>query len=268
MNTKFGLKVLLIIVFLLAVIISVAVKSGSGYKEPTVVQMEAIVKNDNAIVQTEETYDPENIEDEIDQLKELIEFNGNKINYYKLKNTDESIVDLYEKNLSRDQEVLNYFLELNKQSIMEEETIVEEFPTASIIWNYLKELGYNNYVCAGLLGNIMVECGGNTLKDIRYNLWNKQKTHYGICQWSKKYYPDVIESSLEYQLYYLQDTIEYQMNTYGYLYQSKFNYQSFISLQDEKKVALAFAKCYERCNSGSYHMRKVCATIAYNYFAK
>ena len=38
----------------------------------------------------------------------------------------------------------------------------EEYPTATYIWTYFKDLGYSNQVCAGILGNIMAETGGNT----------------------------------------------------------------------------------------------------------
>ena len=39
----------------------------------------------------------------------------------------------------------------------------DEYPEAYKIWHYLKKLGYNDYVCAGIMGNIMAECGGQTL---------------------------------------------------------------------------------------------------------
>lgn len=43
----------------------------------------------------------------------------------------------------------------------------EEYPVATYIWSYFKELGYSNQVCAGILGNIMAEVGGQTL-NIQY----------------------------------------------------------------------------------------------------
>ena len=39
----------------------------------------------------------------------------------------------------------------------------DKYPEAYKIWHYLKKLGYNDYVCAGIMGNIMAECGGQTL---------------------------------------------------------------------------------------------------------
>ena len=41
---------------------------------------------------------------------------------------------------------------------------------------------------------------------------------------------------------------------------------SFLNLNDEKEVAKAFAKCYERCGSSSLNQRQKNATTAYNYF--
>ena len=47
---------------------------------------------------------------------------------------------------------------------------------------------------------------------------------------------------------------------------SEFNFNSFLNLNDEKEVAKAFAKCYERCGSSSLNQRQKNATTAYNYF--
>lgn len=138
----------------------------------------------------------------------------------------------------------------------------KEYPVATYIWRYFKELGYSDQVCAGILGNIMCEVGGGTL-NIKYDA--KSSYYYGMCQWSKAY-SDVWGTSLEEQCDYLINTIQYELDTYGYAYKKGFSYNSFITLESEKDVALAFAKCYERCASGSYSARQKCATIAYNYF--
>ena len=119
----------------------------------------------------------------------------------------------------------------------------EEYPTATYIWTYFKDLGYSNQVCAGILGN----------------------GYYGICQWNKAY-SNVWGASLEEQCDYLRDTIEYEFDTFGYVYKRNFDYNSFLDLTDIKSAALAFAKCYERCGSGSYYTRQQNAIAAYNYF--
>lgn len=44
----------------------------------------------------------------------------------------------------------------------------EKYPEATEVWMYLRYgLGYNEYVCAGILGNMMAEVGGGTL-DLKY----------------------------------------------------------------------------------------------------
>ena len=138
----------------------------------------------------------------------------------------------------------------------------EEYPTATYIWSYLKDLGYNNAICAGILGNIMAEVGGGTLY-LQSTIYGDG--YYGICQWNKAY-SNVWGASLEEQCNYLRDTIEYEFDTFGYAYKRNFNYDSFLDLTDIKSAALAFAKCYERCSSRSYYTRQQNAVAAYNYF--
>lgn len=141
----------------------------------------------------------------------------------------------------------------------------EEYPVASKIWKSLKEAGYNDYVCAGIMGNIMAEVGGQTL-NLKWDLVDKSGVYYGICQWNKNYYPSVWDRNLDYQILYLKESIEYQLDTYGRNYRRNFNYQSFCKLDDAEQAALAFAKCYERCASSTYKIRQENAVIAYNYF--
>lgn len=141
-----------------------------------------------------------------------------------------------------------------------------QYPHATTIWRFLSEdLGYNDYVCAGILGNIMNEVGGNTL-NIKYWLYNPSGYYYGICQWNKGAYGSVHGTDLQTQLNFLANTIEYEFNTYGSKYQRGFNYNSFVSLTDERSAALAFAKCCERCSSSSYTVRQNNAEKAYKYF--
>jgi hypothetical protein len=137
-----------------------------------------------------------------------------------------------------------------------------EYPNAAYIWNYFKDLGYNDYVCAGLLGNMMREVGGGTL-NIQY--WLYGNGYYGICQWSKGY-SSVWGTDLETQCNFLRDTIEYEMNTYGSNYYRGFNYDAFLNLQDASAAALAFSKCYERGASYTHAYAQTNAIIAYNYF--
>ena len=140
----------------------------------------------------------------------------------------------------------------------------EEYPVATEVWIYLKNLGYNDYICAGIIGNMMAETTGGTLA-LRYDVGT---SHYGLCQWSTYYYPEMVGSTLEEQLDFLRDTIEYQIDYGGFVYQSDFGYDEFIQLEDEREAALGFAMAYERCAPEHYWVRADFAEIAYNFFVR
>ena len=143
-----------------------------------------------------------------------------------------------------------------------------EYPTATKVWKYMRqELGWSEAVCAGVMGNIMAECGGQTL-NIDPNLYDAATgQYYGICQWSAQYNGEVHGTSLDFQLKYLKGTVESEFSTFGYLYGgSGFGYESFKQIERPEDVALAFAMCYERCSAKTYYIREENALKAYKYF--
>lgn len=144
-------------------------------------------------------------------------------------------------------------------------TQMNEYPVASTVWKLLKEAGYNDYVCAGIIGNMMAECGGQTL-DLNPYDYSDGGYYYGLCQWNAGVYGYVFGGDVEYQIEVLLDTIEYELDTYGSNYYYGFDHDSFINLTDEQDAALAFAQCYERCGSAYYYIRQINATEAYDYF--
>ena len=159
-----------------------------------------------------------------------------------------------------------YFLEYYQLLLIEEEEAeweqrYEEYPEATTIWLYLTvEMGYNEYVAAGVLGNIMNEAGGNSL-NINPSAHNPAG-YYGICQWNSSMYGDIWYCNLVEQLDYLNRTIEYEYDSCGNM-----SYESFCNLTDEREAALSFARSYERCSSVSYGRRQNNATTALNYFS-
>lgn len=169
-------------------------------------------------------------------------------------------------------EIKNEFLRLQEEErIRKEEERIEnekwaqkeaEYPTATYIWKYLKAQGYNDYVCAGILGNMMAETGGNTL-NIQWNIYGG--SYYGICQWSRAY-STIHGGNLQQQCEYLSQTIKKEFDTFGSNYYRGFNYNAFIGMQDSGQAAIAFAKCYERCASAYVNIRATNAYKAYNYF--
>lgn len=134
-----------------------------------------------------------------------------------------------------------------------------EYPDATQVWMSLQSEGLSDVVCAGIMGNIMAEVGGQTL-DISY--WKKQSpsdSYYGICQWNRAGIERMLQgygSNLRAQINFLIDE----------LYRVFPNDHVFYTLEDEKEVALYFAKYFEKCGTGSYNVRQKNATKALEYF--
>lgn len=60
---------------------------------------------------------------------------------------------------------------------------------AEQIWNFfINDMGYSEPVAAGIMGNIMRECGGDTLSGLDPSAQNSYGNgHYGIIQWDMVY---------------------------------------------------------------------------------
>lgn len=141
----------------------------------------------------------------------------------------------------------------------------QDYAAVEYIHWYLKREGFNEVVIAGIIGNMMAEVGGQTL-NLQY--MTGSKSYFGVCQWAKPWGAEVFNKDLPEQMKYLMDTMPQEFNTYGYIYKKNFDYDSFKEMSDIHDAAIAFAKCYERCGSGSYEVRARNAQIAYNYFNK
>jgi hypothetical protein len=139
-----------------------------------------------------------------------------------------------------------------------------EYPIATQVWLYMHDtLGWNDYVCAGIMGNMMAECGGHTL-NLNPTIRNPNSNCYGLCQWHPLYYPQLQNTSLEFQLNFLSSSVKEVFNGWaGQL--DNINYNDFISLTNYSLTAKYFNDVYER--PGYYSpQREKNAQIAYEYF--
>lgn len=142
---------------------------------------------------------------------------------------------------------------------------MDEYPTATYVWRYLKSLGYNDAVSAGIIGNMMLECGGGTLNLI-HDIYGGYG-FYGLCQWSKTYFPEVYGADLENQMICLENTIKEQIDYAGFVYGGDgFSYEDFLKIEDPGEAAICFALAYERCASQHVWPRRGFAEQAYAYF--
>jgi hypothetical protein len=125
-----------------------------------------------------------------------------------------------------------------------------EYPVAKQVWDIMKSYGWNDNICAGILGNMMRECGGDTF-NLQWNIIGGN-SHYGLCQWSIKYHKGAWYLNVEDQVEYLKNTLD-------------------ISIFDEcstpEEAAYIFCKVYERPGqTDPIGKRRANARRAYDYF--
>ena len=124
----------------------------------------------------------------------------------------------------------------------------ETYYNSSLVWYTMKDFGWSDDICAGILGNMMRECGGDSLNINPYT----QNSHYGLCQWSRRYHPDAWGKDITGQLQYLQSTLDLDI---------------FKNCNSPEEVAEVFCWKYERpAPDDPVHKRRNNARIAYNYF--
>lgn len=140
-----------------------------------------------------------------------------------------------------------------------------KYPYATQVWCFLRQNGFSEEVAAGIIGNMMVETSGGTLK-LNPTIYNPSRSYYGLCQWSLYYKPFMADKSFEEQLAYLLEDMPVEFKNFGFCYRKGFTYDQFLELETPEEAALAFAKVYERCGSSYYKIRERAARTAYNLF--
>lgn len=161
-----------------------------------------------------------------------------------------------------------YLLELQKQYMWDYKAF--EYPVATYVWLYMKnEFGWSDIVCAGVMGNLMAECGGCWTQDLDWTL--KGSSGLGMVQWlgsrreeiTAKYGPS---PSVDQQLQFMYDEL-YGLN--GVTKQVKNSeFTEIMEAITPEDCAFAFASYYERCSNQYRSPRKRYARIAYEYFVE
>ena len=123
---------------------------------------------------------------------------------------------------------------------------------ANQVWTYLKSYGYSDSVATGIIGNMMRECGGDTLNldwDIVGHFNGDE--YYGLCQWCLRYTPSNFKgATIKEQCEYLRKTIKSEFAAYGGNYNG-ITYQQFLKA-DTRTAAIAFERVYERCGDYAF----------------
>jgi hypothetical protein len=162
-------------------------------------------------------------------------------------------------------EPYQYITEQDEDNSDKIQQLEEEHYYATKVWEYLRQKGFSQEVTCAIIGNMMIETSGGSL-DLKPTIYSPSGNYYGLCQWSKKYYPEAHGLSFEQQLEFLLNNIEWEINTFGKCYKEGFKYKDFLAMTDTTEAAIAFAKSYERCGPASYEMRQEAALVAYEYF--
>lgn len=141
-------------------------------------------------------------------------------------------------------------------------------PVATQVWRIMsEEFGWNDTVCAGIMGNLMAECGGCWTKDL-----NWQSNHsggLGMIQWIggrrkeiKSIYGDM--PNVEEQLQFMYDELH---GTNGVTRQvSAKQLAAIMNAETPEECAYLFALYYERPNSQHIPHRRGLARTSYDYF--
>ena len=143
----------------------------------------------------------------------------------------------------------------------------EEYPEATEAWIAMKNLGWSDTVCAGIMGNLMAETGGTGTLHLD---WDSNGINgYGLIQWIDGRRTDIKAKYGEYptikeQIQFVYDEL---YGTNGVQLQvTKAQRDKIMNAETPEECAYAFACYYERCHKNFRSMRKGFARTAYRYF--
>lgn len=131
---------------------------------------------------------------------------------------------------------------------------LEGSDVATQVWNFLvNDMGYSEAVAAGLMGNFMRECAGDTLNLNPYAENTVNGGHYGIAQWNKRNNPEIVGKDLAGQLEYFAKWIQTgEFDQYAANYRPGFSYQEFLNMTDPGEAAAAYGAIMERFGAPYY----------------
>ena len=129
------------------------------------------------------------------------------------------------------------------------------------------ELGYSDTVCAGIMGNMMAECGGCWTSDLDWDVHSS--SGFGMIQWlggrKRQLFSIYGENpSIEDQLNFMHDELH---GTDGVTKQvTNWQLEQIMEADTPEECAYAFACYFERCGEGHRAPRRGYARRAYEYF--
>ena len=247
------------------------IPSEATFPEPTEPE-EVVIVLDTVVVERVEptTYDEANsLLDEATECQETAQMVLDGLTELGYEPDHPAIVMAYAELENRTAD-LAYYQE--KQTEWEEihkwEVRASEYPIATQVWLYMKEeFGWNDTVCAGIMGNMMAECGGCWTSDLDWDVSSSSGS--GMIQWlggRKQQLFNIYGSSpsIENQLNFMKDEL-YGIN--GVTKQvTDSQLDKIMNADSPEDCAYAFACYFERCGEGHRWVRRDYARRAYDYF--
>lgn len=144
-----------------------------------------------------------------------------------------------------------------------------EYPVATQVWLYMKnEFGWSDIVCAGIMGNLMGECGGEWSHDLDWK--DDGNKSFGLVQWTSgrraaifaKYGP---LPTVEEQLEFMRDEMFGTNGVTKQIFKDSY-LDEIMNAATPEDCAYAFAKYFERCREIHWNERRGFAKTAYEYF--
>ena len=142
----------------------------------------------------------------------------------------------------------------------------KNYPVATQAWKLMKSYGWSDIACAGIMGNLMAETGGGTLK---LNWERSSSSGLGLVQWIGGRRNSIVKRygatpTIKQQIQFMHDEL---YGTNGVRRQvSKSQLNAILKAKTPEDAAYAFASYYERCATQYRNIRRTYARKAYNYF--
>ena len=190
-----------------------------------------------------------------------------------LKTAYEKLYDAHEEIKMQSEEIKKQSEEIEKYKKEIEEHNAkwvrrhQEYPVATEVWILMKDRGWSDVVCAGIMGNLMAETGGSGTLHLNWD--SEDGKSYGLVQWIdgrrntiKSIYGEF--PSIEEQVQFMYDELYGTNGVKRQVTNSQFN--AIMNAETPEECAYAFACYYERCAEQYRSMRRGFARKAYEYF--
>ena len=271
-------------IVLSVILLTTIIVSASDYIEPTTliatiseVYIPSEASSDEEVMTLEvvkvERVEPTTPQEANEMLDETKQRNVDAVTVYNglrsLGYTEEHpAVQLALTEINNTTEDYKYYIDIQTEISKSWNEKAQEYPIATQVWLYMKdEFGWNDIVCAGIMGNMMAECGGCWTADLDWEVDTKHGL--GMVQWigsRKKLLTETYgkKPTVEQQLLFMRDELYGTNGIERQVTDEQFN--EIMNASTPEECAYAFATHFERCAKQYRSKRKEYANIAYNYF--